>query len=147
MTIREAWEKKKAAQAAAGQAAARSGETVAPKGRQPGKLKKLFSKTGMAIAATTMLTAAVAATTGQGSGSGSGSGDCSGNYCYTEIKEMKGGKTVTVSGTACCDSSSATPKACCLICYVDTGLFSTAAVGVGQCLAPGSECNCTALGY
>lgn len=45
----------------------RSGETVAPNGRQPGKLKKLFSKTGMAIAATTMLTAAVAATTGQGS--------------------------------------------------------------------------------
>ena len=62
MTIREAWEKKKAAQAAA-----RSGETVAPKGRQPGKLKKLFSRTSMAIAATTMLTAAVAATTGQGS--------------------------------------------------------------------------------
>ena len=60
MTIREAWEKKKAAQAAAGRAAARSGETVAPKGRQPGKLKKLFSKTSMAIAATT----------GQGSGSG-----------------------------------------------------------------------------
>lgn len=70
MTIREAWEKKKAAQAAAGQAAARSGEAVAPKGRQPGKLKKLFSKTSMAIAATTMLTAAVAATTGDGSGSG-----------------------------------------------------------------------------
>ena len=60
MTIREAWEKKKAAQAAAGQAASRSGETVAPNGRQSGKLKKLFSKTGMAIAATT----------GDGSGSG-----------------------------------------------------------------------------
>ena len=72
MTIREAWEKKKAAQAAAGQAAARSGETVAPNGRQPGKLKKLFSKTSMAIAATTMLTAAVVAATGGGSGSGSG---------------------------------------------------------------------------
>ncbi len=144
MTIREALEKKKAAQAAS-EAFARSGETVAHKGRQPGKLKKLFSKTGMAVAATTMLTAAVVAATG--GGSGSGSGDCSGNYCYTEIKEIKGGKTVTVSGTACCDSSSATPKACCLICYVDTGLFSTAAVGVGQCLAPGSECNCTALGY
>ena len=34
MTIREALEKKKAAQAAAGQAAARSGETVAPNNRQ-----------------------------------------------------------------------------------------------------------------
>ena len=87
MTIREAWEKKKAAQASA-QAFARSGETVAPNGRQPGKLKKLFSKTGMAIAATTTLTAAVAATTGQSSGSGSGSGDCSGNYCKTRVKKL-----------------------------------------------------------
>ena len=91
MTIREAWEKKKAAQAAS-QAAARSGETVAPKGRQPGKLKKLFSKTGMAVAATTMLTAAVVAATGGGSGSGCPSG----NYPCTYT--MDGGP----SATTCC---------------------------------------------
>ena len=92
MTIREALEKKKAAQAAAGQAAARSGEIVAPNGRQPGKLKKLFSRTSMAIAATTMLTAAVAATTGGGSGSGCPSGT------YPCTYTMDGGP----SATTCC---------------------------------------------
>ena len=97
MTIREAWEKKKADQAAS-QAAARSGETVAPKGRQPGKLKKLFSKTGMAIAATTMLTAAVAATTGQGSGCPSGTYPC------TYTMDGNGDNEFGPSATTCCKS-------------------------------------------
>ena len=118
MTIREALEKKKAAQAAAGQAAARSGETVAPNGRQPGKLKKLFSKTGMAIAATTMLTIAVNVIA-DGSGSGSGSGDCSGNYCKTSSEE------------ACCKDP-ALPKACCVTVKYPDELIVEVATCIGK---------------
>ncbi len=52
MTIREAWEKKKAAQAAAGQAAARSGETVAPPGQQSsGGIQVILAKILAALAA------------------------------------------------------------------------------------------------
>ncbi len=51
MTIREAWEKKKAAQASA-QAFARSGETVAPPGQQSsGGIKVLLATIFAALAA------------------------------------------------------------------------------------------------
>ena len=116
MTTREALEKKRAAQAVAGQAAARSGETVAPKGRQPGKLKKLFSKTGMAIAAGAMLTVAVNVVA---DGSGSGSGDCSGNYCKTSSEE------------ACCKAP-ALPKACCVTLKYPDGLIVEVATCIGK---------------
>ena len=102
MTIRKAWEKKKAAQASA-QAFARSGETVAPNGRQSGKLKKLFSKTSMAIAATTMLTAAVAATTGQGSGSDC---DISCNTASGETPCIYSNSKTGVCQRTCCPAGS-----------------------------------------
>ena len=52
MTTREALEKKRAAQAVAGQAAARSGDTVAPNGRQSvGGIQVILAKILAALAA------------------------------------------------------------------------------------------------
>ena len=73
MTTREAWEKKRTAQAAA----ARSGDTVATPVQQPGKPKKLFRKTALAIAFITMLIVAMFAATCQGSGCPKGWHECS----------------------------------------------------------------------
>ena len=63
MTTREAWEKKRAAQAAA----ARSGKTLETPSQQPGKPKKLFRKT--ALAAAMFAVNAVADDSDSGSGS------------------------------------------------------------------------------